>query len=68
MDGTVCQHSLKAKEISITESYPQALEADSVGSSHPIEVPVKRASDVLRNFDDISYAKGSNWYVGAIPR
>lgn len=32
---------------------------DSLRSSHPIEVPVKRASEVDQIFDAISYSKGS---------
>jgi aminopeptidase 2 len=36
-----------------------ALSLDSLRSSHPIEVPVKRADEINQIFDAISYAKGS---------
>lgn len=36
-----------------------ALSLDSLRSSHPIEVPVKRADEVNQIFDAISYSKGS---------
>lgn len=36
-----------------------ALGLDSLRSSHPIEVPVKRADEINQIFDSISYAKGS---------
>ena len=36
-----------------------ALSLDSLRSSHPIEVPVKRADEINQIFDSISYAKGS---------
>ena len=36
-----------------------ALALDSLRSSHPIEVPVKRADEVNQIFDAISYSKGS---------
>lgn len=39
-------------------AYQQGLELDSNKASHPIEVPVKRASDINQIFDDISYNKG----------
>src|ERR1700761_1661202 len=32
---------------------------DSLRSSHPIEVPIKRADEINQIFDDISYSKGS---------
>lgn len=43
----------------ITESLAGALSLDSLRSSHPIEVPVKRADEVDQIFDAISYEKGS---------
>ena len=36
-----------------------ALSLDSLRSSHPIEVPVKRADEINEIFDAISYSKGS---------
>lgn len=36
-----------------------ALSLDSLRSSHPIEVPIKRADEVNQIFDAISYSKGS---------
>lgn len=41
------------------QEYTIALELDSLETSHPIEVPVKKASDVQQIFDAISYSKGS---------
>ena len=43
----------------IDQEYIHALELDSLESSHPIEVPVQKASDVQQIFDAISYSKGS---------
>lgn len=43
----------------VTDNLQSALGLDSLRSSHPIEVPVKRASDVDQIFDAISYSKGS---------
>ena len=37
----------------------EALQLDSLVSSHPIEVPIERAEDVDEIFDGISYSKGS---------
>ncbi|PIG90351.1 aminopeptidase [Aspergillus arachidicola] len=37
-----------------------ALSLDSLRSSHPIEVPVKRADEINQIFDAISYMKGSS--------
>lgn len=39
--------------------YVTALELDSLETSHPIEVPVKKSSDIQQIFDAISYSKGS---------
>lgn len=41
-----------------TGAYQNGLELDSNIASHPIEVPVKRASDINQIFDSISYNKG----------
>jgi aminopeptidase 2 len=41
-----------------TGAYHQGLELDSNIASHPIEVPVKRASEINQIFDGISYNKG----------
>ena len=43
----------------VTGDLQSALSLDSLRSSHPIEVPVKRADEVNQIFDAISYAKGS---------
>ncbi|EGV61410.1 hypothetical protein CANTEDRAFT_109764 [Yamadazyma tenuis ATCC 10573] len=44
----------------VTDDLQQALSLDGLRSSHPIEVPLKRANDVNQIFDSISYAKGSS--------
>ena len=49
----------KVWENYVTDNLQSALGLDSLRSSHPIEVPVKRASDVDQIFDAISYSKGS---------
>jgi aminopeptidase 2 len=43
----------------VTDNLQSALGLDSLRSSHPIEVPVKRADEVNQIFDAISYSKGS---------
>ncbi|KAG9243459.1 peptidase family M1-domain-containing protein [Calycina marina] len=43
----------------VTDTLQGALSLDSLRSSHPIEVPVKRADEVNEIFDAISYSKGS---------
>ena len=43
----------------VTGDLQSALSLDSLRSSHPIEVPVKRASEINQIFDAISYSKGS---------
>lgn len=43
----------------VTDTLQGALSLDSLRSSHPIEVPVKRADEINQIFDAISYAKGS---------
>jgi aminopeptidase N len=42
----------------VTDSYQVALNLDSLRGSHPIEVPVRDASEVDQVFDAISYQKG----------
>jgi aminopeptidase 2 len=43
----------------VTDNLQSALSLDSLRSSHPIEVPVKRADEITQIFDAISYSKGS---------
>lgn len=43
----------------VTDTLQSALALDSLRSSHPIEVPVKRADEINQIFDAISYSKGS---------
>ncbi|KAL9083473.1 MAG: hypothetical protein Q9159_005768 [Coniocarpon cinnabarinum] len=43
----------------VTDNLAGALSLDSLRSSHPVEVPVKRADEVNQIFDAISYSKGS---------
>jgi len=43
----------------VTDNLSSALALDSLRSSHPIEVPVKRADEINQIFDAISYSKGS---------
>ena len=43
----------------VAESMSEALNMDSIRKSHPIEVPVRSATDVAQIFDAISYLKGS---------
>lgn len=43
----------------VTDTLQGALSLDSLRSSHPIEVPVKKADEVNQIFDAISYSKGS---------
>ena len=50
----------KVWESYITDNLQSALSLDSLRSSHPIEVPVKRADEVDQIFDAISYSKGSS--------
>lgn len=50
----------KVWENFIGDSLQQALTLDSLRSSHPIEVPVKRADEINQIFDAISYQKGSS--------
>lgn len=50
----------KVWETYIISDFQSALSLDSLRSSHPIEVPVKRADEIDQIFDSISYAKGSS--------
>ncbi|KAL3958106.1 hypothetical protein ACCO45_008684 [Purpureocillium lilacinum] len=49
----------KVWETYVTDNLQSALGLDSLRSSHPIEVPVKRADEINQIFDAISYSKGS---------
>ena len=49
----------KVWESYVTDNLSGALSLDSLRSSHPIEVPVKRADEINQIFDAISYSKGS---------
>lgn len=44
----------------VINNLQDALSLDSLRSSHPIEVPVKRADEINQIFDSISYSKGSS--------
>ena len=44
----------------VTDTLQHALTLDSLRSSHPIEVPVKKADEINQIFDAISYSKGSS--------
>ncbi|KAF4251569.1 hypothetical protein KXW98_001875 [Aspergillus fumigatus] len=50
----------KVWETYVIDSLQSALSLDSLRSSHPIEVPVKRADEINQIFDAISYSKGSS--------
>ena len=57
-----CNHfypEWKVWETYVTDNLASALSLDSLRSSHPVEVPVKRADEINQIFDSISYAKGS---------
>ncbi|KAL2170053.1 hypothetical protein VTG60DRAFT_5325 [Thermothelomyces hinnuleus] len=49
----------KVWESYVVDNLQRALSLDSLRSSHPIEVPVKRADEINQIFDAISYSKGS---------
>lgn len=49
----------KIWETFVADNLQSALGLDSLRSSHPIEIPVKRADEVNQIFDAISYSKGS---------
>lgn len=44
----------------VTDTLQHALALDSLRSSHPIEVPVKKADEINQIFDAISYSKGAS--------
>ncbi|KAH3669122.1 hypothetical protein WICMUC_005086 [Wickerhamomyces mucosus] len=50
----------KVFETQIFQGQQTALIADSVRSSHPVEVPIKSSSDIDQVFDHISYLKGGS--------
>ncbi|SCV99492.1 LAFE_0A04346g1_1 [Lachancea fermentati] len=54
------QPDWKVWEQYVTDTLQYALGLDALRSSHPIEVPVKRADEINQIFDAISYAKGSS--------
>jgi aminopeptidase 2 len=49
----------KVWETFVIDALQSALGLDSLRSSHPIEVPVRRAEEINQIFDSISYSKGS---------
>ena len=49
----------KVWESYVVDNLQRALGLDSLRSSHPIEVPVKKADEINQIFDAISYSKGS---------
>jgi aminopeptidase 2 len=51
--------SWRVWESYVGDNLQSALSLDSLRSSHPIEVPVKRADEINQIFDAISYSKGS---------
>ncbi|KAI0018365.1 peptidase family M1-domain-containing protein [Xylariomycetidae sp. FL0641] len=62
MSWLSCNHfypEWKVWENYVVDNLQSALGLDSLRSSHPIEVPVKKASEVDQIFDAISYSKGS---------
>ncbi|AMD22816.1 HHR047Wp [Eremothecium sinecaudum] len=50
----------KVWEQYVPDTLQSALSLDALRSSHPIEVPVKRADEINQIFDAISYSKGSS--------
>ncbi|CEP63784.1 arginine/alanine aminopeptidase LALA0_S09e02432g [Lachancea lanzarotensis] len=50
----------KVWEQYVSDSLQSALALDALRSSHPIEVPVKKADEINQIFDAISYSKGSS--------
>ncbi|SCU87998.1 LADA_0E07536g1_1 [Lachancea dasiensis] len=50
----------KVWEQYVSDNLQSALSLDALRSSHPIEVPVKRADEINQIFDAISYSKGSS--------
>lgn len=63
MSWKCCNHfypDWKVWENFVGDSLQSALSLDGLRSSHPIEVPVKRADEINQIFDAISYEKGSS--------
>lgn len=63
MSWKCCNHfesEWKVWENFVGDSLQSALSLDALRSSHPIEVPVKRADEINQIFDAISYEKGSS--------
>lgn len=63
MSWHACDHyypEWKVWEEFVSSTLQGALGLDSLRSSHPIEVPVKRAADINQIFDAVSYSKGSS--------
>ena len=54
------QPEWKVWEQYVTDTLQHALSLDSLRSSHPIEVPVKKADEINQIFDAISYSKGAS--------
>lgn len=54
------QPEWKVWEQYVTDTLQHALALDSLRSSHPIEVPVKKADEINQIFDAISYSKGAS--------
>ena len=50
----------KIEQSDFVESVLRALEEDGCEATHPISVPIKKASDIEQIFDAISYSKGSS--------
>ncbi|KAI5290061.1 Aminopeptidase 2 mitochondrial [Ascosphaera acerosa] len=50
----------KVWETYVVDNLQMALGLDSLRSSHPVEVPIKRADEINQIFDAISYSKGSS--------
>ncbi|CCF58309.1 hypothetical protein KAFR_0E01550 [Kazachstania africana CBS 2517] len=50
----------KVWEQYVADTLQHALGLDALRSSHPIEVPVKKADEINQIFDAISYSKGSS--------
>ncbi|KAI5304921.1 Aminopeptidase 2 mitochondrial [Ascosphaera pollenicola] len=50
----------KVWETYVVDNLQMALALDALRSSHPIEVPIKRADEINQIFDAISYSKGSS--------
>ncbi|KAJ2610496.1 hypothetical protein H4S08_003591 [Coemansia sp. RSA 1365] len=44
----------------LVDDFQRALSLDSLRSSHPIQVPVRRSSEISQIFDAISYSKGAS--------